>query len=261
MTYTVTKYPHGTFCWADFFSDDVEKTKNFYCKLFNWTAVDMPTGIPGMDYTMFYLDGQTTCGGSKKPEVMQGPPFWNNYISVENAEEMAEKVVQLGGTITMPLMDVLDSGKMVGIQDPTGAFVMFWQPKNHIGAHIINTVGAMSWNELYTTDLQKAQAFYTGLFGWTYETDETGYAWILNNGRKNGGMMQITPDMGNFPPNWTVYFTVKNMEESVAQVKAMGGQVYMQRDVSVGKIAMIAEPTGAPCMLIEMNVKPDEWEE
>jgi predicted enzyme related to lactoylglutathione lyase len=262
MTYTVTnKYPQGTFCWADFFSDDVEKTKALYNELFSWTSVDMPTGQPGNDYTMFYLDGKATVGGGKKPSEMKGPPFWNNYISVDDLDAMLTKAEQNGAKIMMPAMDVFDSGRMGGIEDPTGAFIMFWQPKEHIGSSVINTVGAMCWNELYTKDLQKAQDFYATLFGWTYEADETGYVTIFNNSRRNGGMMAITPEMGNFPPNWTVYFTVKNMDESLAKVKELGGQVFMQKDISVGKIGMIAEPTGATCILIEMNVEPEHWEE
>jgi uncharacterized protein len=83
----------------------------------------------------------------------------------------------------------------------------------------------------------------------------------MNNGRMNGGMMEMTPDM-QFPPNWTVYFTVKDIKDAVAKVKKLDGKVYMQKDLDeVGKIAMIADPTGASFMIIEMSVPPQEWEE
>lgn len=61
------------------------------------------------------------------------------------------------------------------------------------------------------------------------------------------------------PSNWIVYFTVKNITESVNKVKELGGVVHMEKDISVGENAMVADPTGASFMLIEMSIKPEEW--
>ncbi|HSW88422.1 MAG TPA: VOC family protein [Candidatus Saccharimonadales bacterium] len=263
MAYTVTKYPQGTFSWTDFFSTDVAKTKSFLENLFGWTSQDMPTEPGKPDYTMFYLDGKVVAGGSPAFDPNM-PSLWNNYVTVDSVDEMTAKAEKLGAKITMPAMDVLDAGRMSTIQDPTGAHLSLWQPKKHIGAQIVNTVGAMSWNELYTKDLEKAKQFYTGLFGWTYVIDKENqdYTVIKNNGRSNGGMFPITPEMGSMPPNWMVYFTVKNIEESVAKVKELGGKVYLEpKDIKIGKIAPATDPTGAAFMIIEMSVTPDPWTE
>jgi hypothetical protein len=37
---------------------------------------------------------------------------------------------------------------MAVIQDPQGAFFMLWQPRDHIGASLVNAPGALVWNEL-----------------------------------------------------------------------------------------------------------------
>lgn len=265
MSYTVTKpYPQGTFNWTDVASTDFPKTKKFLTELFGWTSVDMPTGEGRPDYTMFYMDGHDVAGGSPS-FAPQMPSFWANYIAVDNVDEMTTKAKELGATVSMEPMDVLDSGRMSVIQDPTGAHVSLWQSKKHIGAHLVNTVGAMSWNELYTTDKEKAEKFYGELLGWTFDSDKqigSDYTVVFNNGRKNGGVMQITKEMMGMPPAWVVYFTVKDLDESLAKVKVLGGQVHMgPMDISIGKIGMIADPTGASMMLIEMSVKPDEWVE
>lgn len=259
MSYFVTKYPHGTFSWADFFSTDIEKSKKFLVGLFGWTYEDMPTGEGRPDYTMFSLDGKYVAGGSAAfdPKV---PSFWSSYITVDNLDDTVKKAKSLGAKVTMPAMDVLDSGRMATIQDPTEAHVSLWQPKKHIGASIINTVGAMCWNELYTRDVGAAKKFFGNLFDWTFETDDTGYTTIKNNGRANGGIFKITEQMAQMPAMWMVYFTVVNLAESVGKVKELGGKVYMdQKDISVGKIATVADPTGAGMILIEMSVKPEEW--
>src|SRR3989338_2960450 len=121
MSYTVTKYPQGTFSWTDVSSTNFEATKKFMTSLMGWTGTDMPAGN-GMNYTMFYVDGKTVAGGNQMPPSMKGmPSFWNNYVTVDNVDAMAKKAEELGGTVIMPAMDVLDSGRMAGIQDPTGA--------------------------------------------------------------------------------------------------------------------------------------------
>lgn len=263
MSYNVTKYPQGTFSWADVYTTDIAKTKEFLTSLFGWTSEDLPTGDKTPPYTMFSLDKKVVAGGS--PTFMQDTPsFWSNYVTVDNVDDMTKKAEELGAKVVMQPMDVLDSGRMSTFQDPTGAHLSLWQAKKHIGAQVVNTVGAMSWNELYTKDLEKAKKFYGDLFGWKYEIDEknNGYTMIKNNGRSNGGMFAITPEMAQMPPNWMVYFTVKDIDESIKKVKELGGQIYMgPKDISIGRLATVADPTDAAFMLLQMTIQPTEWEE
>ena len=264
MSYFVTKYPIGTFSWVDITSTDINKSKAFLTSLFGWTSKDEPTGKGRPDYTMFYLDGKVVAGGmpSFAPHM---PSVWNNYVTVANIGESVKKAGSLGATILMNVMDVLDSGRMATIQDPTDAIISLWEPKNHIGAQVVNTIGAMGWNELYVRDVEKAKQFYADLFGWTYQVDpESGYVMIQNNGRANGGILAITPEMQGMVPCWMVYFTIKNMDECVSQVKELGGQVMMgPKEIGQGKIAGIMDPTGASSIVIELSpaMPPEEWKE
>jgi predicted enzyme related to lactoylglutathione lyase len=150
---------------------------------------------------------------------------------------------------------------MATISDPEGAAVSLWQPKKHIGAGIVNIPGAMSWNELYVKDVEKAKTFYGSLFGWTYDFDpKSGYTTIRNNGRSNGGIFKLTDEFLGVPPNWTVYFTVSNLDESLAKVKELGGEVGMgPKTIGVGKIAMISDPAKAHFMIMELSIPPSAW--
>lgn len=262
MSYIVTKYPEGTFAWADFFSTDMTASKEFFSGLFGWTSVDIPTGKDRPDYTIFSLDGHQVAGGG--PTFMpKMPSFWSNYISVNDVDKYAKKIEELGGKVVMPPMDVLESGRMATFQDPTGANLSLWQPKSMIGASIVNTYGAMSWNELMTKDPQKAQEFYGKLFGWTFQVEEEmgGYVSIYNNGRANGGIFTLTDDMEGVPPCWMVYFSVENLEKSLAKVEELGGKVHMSKELPVGKLGMIADPTGLSFYIMEPVGKPEEWAE
>lgn len=267
MSYFVTKYPQGTFCWADVSSTNVDKTINFMKELMGWTSVAMPMG-DGMDYTMFYLDGKEVAAAAPMmPDMVKNgvPSSWSNYIKVDDVDVITKKAEELGAKIVMPVMDVFDSGRMSMIADPTGAVVGLWQPQNHIGARVVNKVGAMGWNELYTNDKQKSKEFYTKLFGWTYKAgdQDEGYTTILNNGRMNGGMMKITPEMKGMPPKWMTYFTVQNADETAKRVEELGGKVWMVKAIEVGKIVVIQDPAGANFVGIELSPEsaPQEWVE
>jgi len=261
--YKVTKYPHGTFSWADVSTNDTEKGKSFYMELFGWEKEEMPMG-EGMTYTMFQLDGDNVAALSPMmPDMIeQGvPPHWTNYITVDDVDAMVDVVKDNGGTIIHGPMDVFDSGRMLQIQDPTGAMVALWQPKTHIGADVVNKPNTMMWNELATRDVEKAKEFYSKVLGWEYELDESGYLMIKNKDRYNGGIMEMDESYGDMPSVWTVYFNVDDLKASTEKVKAMGGKIMVEAEApNIGPFAVITDPTGASLTIMQA-AQVDAWEE
>ena len=88
--YTVTKYPHGTFSWADTSSTDSAAAKRFYMDLFGWTNFDIPVG-EGMTYTMFQHQGQNVAALSEAtPEALEQniPSHWSCYVSVDDVDAL-----------------------------------------------------------------------------------------------------------------------------------------------------------------------------
>ncbi len=135
----MTEYPPGSFCWVDLATTDVEGAKSFYTKLFGWEAVDVPAGEEGI-YTMFAKDGKDVCAVFALDEEMrkQGvSPFWQSYVSVSNVDESSDRVKQLGGNVIMQPFDVMEYGRMAVIQDPIGASLSLWQPKENTGARLV----------------------------------------------------------------------------------------------------------------------------
>ena len=140
--FTVTKYPQGTFSWADCTTTDTAAGKQFYAELMGWEIAEFSMGpdMGDMVYTMFMQDGQAVAALAGMPPGMpEMPPFWNNYVTVDDVDAMVEKVVAAGGSINMGPMDVFDNGRMLSVMDPTGANLMLWQPRSHIGAGLVNT--------------------------------------------------------------------------------------------------------------------------
>jgi predicted enzyme related to lactoylglutathione lyase len=112
---------HGTFCWNELITTDVEKAKEFYTKLLGWGAEAWPGDIP---YTTFKA-GETQVGGlmARTPEMGEVPPHWMAYIAVDNVDDVVAKVEELGGQIYAPPTDIPDVGRFSIIADPTGAAV------------------------------------------------------------------------------------------------------------------------------------------
>ncbi len=257
--YKVTSYPHGTFSWADNNSTDPDKAIAFYLDLFGWDKYEIPID-ENNTYTMFQHQGENvTALSAMLPEGV--PAFWFNYVTVDDVDALADVVTANGGTIFHGPWEVFDSGRMLHIQDPEGAHLALWQPRQHIGAGIVNTVGAMCWNELLTRDAETAKAFYGKLFGWEFYGDEH-YIHISNRGRNNGGMMEMDENFGEMPPMWMVYFHVADIDAAMNRVAELGGRVVTQKMEApdTGWFTVVQDPAGAVFYIMQL-AKADPWEE
>jgi predicted enzyme related to lactoylglutathione lyase len=240
------RYPPGTFSWADLRTTDAAAAKAFYTKVFGWEAAD------GEADTRFSLDGKDVAA----LHTVDEEAHWSSYVTVEDVDAAVAKARELGGEVPVEPLDVAEAGRTAVVRDPVGALVYLWQPKGEHGAGRVNEPGCMVWNELASPDLDKAREYYTGLFGWTLETEDgTGYEVIRTGGALNGGLRGTQEDE---PPHWLVYFTVPaSCDETAGVVREAGGQVIAgPMDTGVGRIAIVADPQGARFALFEGESDP-----
>ena len=243
-------YAPGTFCWADLGTTDADAAKAFYTGVFGWEAVDQPAGEAGT-YTTFKLDGHDIAALYEMGEEERSSitPHWSSYVSVEDVDELAPKVLELGGEVLAHPFDVMRAGRMTALKDPTGATVHLWQPREQIGAERVNDAGCMVWNELATPDPARVRDFFAALLGWTVEPEESGYGVIKNKGALNGG---IRPPQDGEPTHWLVYFTAAALDDSLANVREAGGSVIAgPMATPVGRVAAVRDPQGAAFALFE----------
>jgi predicted enzyme related to lactoylglutathione lyase len=241
-----TSHTPGTFSWTDLATTDPDAAKRFYGALFEWDFDDQP--IPGSDdvYTMLMRDGKAVGALFRGQEGM--PTAWSSYVTVESADASTTKATDLGATVMAEPFDVMDAGRMAVIQDPTGAVVSVWEPHGSIGAAFVNGPGALTLNQLNTSDPDAAARFYEGLFGWRTEQVAGGdqpYWGIYNGDRLNGGMMGLPPD-APAPPHWLVYFGTEDVDRDAARIGEAGGQVIVPPlDVPGGRVLVAQDPEGA----------------
>jgi uncharacterized protein len=234
-----TEHAPGTFSWADLSTTDTEGAKAFYTGLFGWDTEDNPLPEGGV-YTMLAKGGKAVGGLSA---TMEGQPAaWNCYITVESADGSAAAAGEQGGTVVMEPFDVMEVGRMAVVQDPTGAFFYLWEPRGSIGAERVNEPGALTINQLNTSDPGRAQEFYEGVFGWRFDavSEDPPYWGIFNHDRLNGGMMEESPSA------WLAYYGSESVDDDAGRIAELGGQVIVgPMDVPGGRILVAMDPQGA----------------
>ena len=253
----VESYKQGTPCWIDLSTTDQDGAKAFYSELFGWNYQDVPMG-DGQVYSIAQLDGSDA--GAIFTQVAQEaeagvPPHWKVYLAVDDIDATVSKVSDLGGTVIVDEFDEDESGRMVMVQDPTGAMIQFWQAKANIGCEVRDEHGALTWVELLTSDQEAAGKFFSELLGVSIADsgmptpEGTPYHMIFVDGEPKAGIMVSPPhlvEMG-VPPHWEVYFQVDDAHAVVDKAKSMAAQVMFGPEVlpMVGTIAVLMDPQGA----------------
>jgi len=244
---------HGRFVWYDLMTGDPAAAQSFYTELVGWGTQEWNEG--DQPYTMWTNDETPLGGVMEMPEKVReagAPPHWMAYLAVPDVKATADRVVELGGKILHPATDIPGAGCFAVLADPQGAaFAVYASSTENPPKEGPPGLGEFSWHELATTDHAAACDFYAGLFGWEKmeAMDMGGGAIYQIYGRENmplGGMFTKPPEMPG-PPMWIYYVTVENVESSVGQVKALGGQVLNgPMEVPGGdKIAQCMDPQGA----------------
>jgi uncharacterized protein len=252
----ITKAAAGTFCWVELGTTDVAAAKKFYGGLFGWSISDMPMG--GMPYSVAAL-GDKQVGGitllSEEAKKMGTPPNWLSYVAVDDAAASAKKVAALGGKVLFGPMEV-GPGHMAIAADPTGAVFAVWQRLQSMGTWLMGEPGSLGWNELISTNEDKALSFYKALFGWQAEPNEMQgmtYTTLKKGETMVGGSMAQPKQMAGAPSLWGVYFSVADADQAAAKVTALGGKILNPpMDIpTVGRFAVAADPQGAMFSVIK----------
>ncbi len=250
-------YAPGTPCWVDLMVPDQQAALNFYRDLFGWQGEIGPPETGG--YTVCSLNGKAVAGimTTMSPDGEPTPPtVWTSYLAAADADATAQAITDNGGTVMMPVMDVLTLGRMAVAADPTGAVFGLWQARDFAGAQVVNEPGALIWNELNTTDLDAAKDFYSLALGVETAPMEgtPGYFSLSADGRTVGGMQGLDKSPPNTPSHWLTYFSVNDTDSTVNALIRAGGNVLMPPfdmfDMVAGRMAVVQDPQGGTFAVI-----------
>ncbi|MGH8868463.1 MAG: VOC family protein [Actinomycetes bacterium] len=285
-----TSYEPGTPCWADLATADVEAATRFYGAVFGWdfregppesgpyvtcvldgepVAGIMPAAAPERDATEQPTADQSTAEQSKPEEATDEetpagsvPAAWTTYLATEDVDATTKRVVDAGGTVTLPPVDAMEEGRMAVVTDPTGAVFGLWQPRRHIGARRVDEPGSLTWTELATGDPAAAWEFYRAVFGFERDTIGDGtvtYSMLTIGEAVVAGVMprhDAIPAVRADPAWWLLYFAVADADATIRSVTDHGGSVLHEPvDTPYGRMSVLADPDGAGFAVIASDLR------
>ena len=248
-------YAHGDFSWIDLCTEEPDKAREFYSALFGLTFHDEFEGDQVV-YTLGLKGDKPVLGLMEKPQQMceMGiPNVWETYITVDSADEALAKVGPAGGTPMGPVMEPSGAGRMLVVADPSGAVVVLWEALGQDGAALKSEHGTLCWNQLLSSDVDKALGFYSEVLGWTPVAldmeDSTG---IMLGGEMIASAGPLPAPA--IPSHWAVYFAVDDCDATAAQCLELGGHVVVPpMDTPPGRMAQLVDNAGAMFWVITLD--------
>ena len=154
-------------------------------------------------------------------------------------------------------MDVMQLGTMALVTDAGGAAIGIWQPGLHRGFGVHGEPGAPTWFELFTRDYDASVEFYRQVFKWDAhvagDTPEFRYTTLGEGESQLAGIMDASAFLPEgVPAHWSIYFGVEDADAALAKITELGGSIVRPaEDTPYGRLAEVADPTGARFKLIQ----------
>jgi predicted enzyme related to lactoylglutathione lyase len=250
-------------CWIDVSTLDPAGSRAFYAGLFGWTYQVDPN--PRRGHYTTALRGSRRSAGLASVAVQAGQPVtWTLYLASPNITYTAAVFTQCGGQLLYGPATVPGQGSMLVGADPTGAAIGFWQPTRPWTFHTTDP-GSLYWAELNTWNGARADEFFANLFGYRQQQIGNGidvdYTIWSRSEPTMLGRLQINEEWAppEIPAHWVLHFAVDpqiGTDAAVNRVLKLGGQVDIDPyDTEFGRIARVADPSGASFALIDPTAR------
>ena len=118
-------------------------------------------------------------------------------------------------------------------------------------------LGSVNWFDLTVKNAPKVRDFYSKVVGWKSSAlDMGGYDDFCMNlsagGKTVAGICHARDANAKLPAQWLIYITVKNLNASLKECRALGGKVIVKpREAGGGRMAVIRDPAGASAALFQ----------
>lgn len=110
--------------------------------------------------------------------------------------------------------------------------------------------GTPCWADVAVDDVERAEAFYGALFGWSFEhlpEHAGGYGLASLDGHAVAGLGARAPEQAGAPAAWTTYLATADADDTAKRAVAAGGVVFTGPTdlVDVARLAVGADAAGA----------------
>ncbi len=245
----------GKVVWADLVTDDARQVVEFYSELFKWEFRNYS------GYLIAFRDDRPLAGvfQRERPAGSDAKPRWFGYISVKDVQRAARAVTGTGGRVLAAPARQPNRGEQAVCADPEGALFGLLKSSSGDPEDFEADPGEWIWIQLLSRDGRRAADFYRAVAG--YEVVENTAAGRPNefvltaDGFARATVRTIPADKPDVQPNWLPFVRVANVRDSLAAAGRLGGRVVVEprADLFDGKVAVVADPTGAAVGILEWS--------
>ena len=242
------RYYTGKFVWHDLITDDVVSAKTFYAGVFGWSFK-----AEG-DYTLVYNKDELIAGMMRvsPKEKKEAEAVWLPSLSVKNVDKTVARLKQQKGQVLKGPLDMKKRGRGALVSDAQGAQLILLHAKGGDPLDKEAKIGDWLWNELWSKDPEKSDAFYRKLG--TYGTSEVRdrYRILKSKGKWRAGIRDVSMvSEGEIKTRWVPVVRVDDLASVTKRVEDFGGAVLVtpSKAFHSGNVAIVSDNVGAILIL------------
>jgi uncharacterized protein len=248
----------GKIIWLDLVTPDLNQAKRFYSGLFGWTFQSV-AGDP--NYAVALLDGEPVAGILQRavPSGQQRQPAWLSFIAVGDVDAVTRAALAHGAKVLAEPKTYSQRGRQAVFADPDGAVFAVLSSSSGDPQDVLAAPGQWLWSSLLVKNADQEASFYHALFGYDVfelpSDDNSKHVILSSDDYARAGVSALPGDAVRRHPHWLNFVRVEDAEAATAQAVALGGRVLVEPRVDRhgGKLAVVADPSGAPVGLMEWS--------
>ena len=247
----------GKMVFAELVTPDLAAAERFYGGLFGWTFRTSGTGRAA--FTQASSAGQVVAGLIQRDLPQGRSPAWLTCLATTDVDATDATALQHGAKMLYGPYDVAAIGRESVLADPQGAVfgllaATAGDPPERLAAR-----GAWIWSSVIATDPETDAAFYKSLLGYEIyplaDPDDARHLILASGDFARASVNPPPSERPGLHPRWLSYVRVDDVAASAAQAASLGGKVLVEPHVDRhgGRIAVVADPSGAPFGLMEWS--------
>jgi predicted enzyme related to lactoylglutathione lyase len=248
----------GKIIWADLVTPDMASAQRFYTGMFGWTFQMVPGA--GVEYAVALSGTHPVAGIVQKPlpKTDRRQPAWLTFIAVRDVDAAERSAIGSGATSVAKPTTYAGRGRQAVLADPDGAVFAVLASSDGDPPDILAAPGEWIWSSLLAQDPNREATFYQSVFRYDLfdlPREDGAPHVILSSDDYARASVNPLPAGGHRRPHWINFIRVLSADDAAVKAVALGGKVLVQpyEDRHGGKVAVVADPAGAPLGVMEWS--------
>jgi predicted enzyme related to lactoylglutathione lyase len=248
----------GKIIWADLVTPDMASAQRFYSGMFGWSF--QTVHAQGVEYAVASLGTQPVAGILQKPlpQDERRQPAWLTFFAVHDVDAAERRALDHGAKSVSKPKSYAGRGREAVLADPDGAVFAVLASSRGDTPDVLAAPGEWIWSSLLAQDPDREATFYQAIFRYDlYDLPREDGAQhvILSSDDYARASVNPLPTNGHRRPHWLNFIRVVSADDAVAKAVQLGGKVLVPpyEDRHGGKVAVIADPAGAPLGVMEWS--------